>query len=131
MACNYKCGKPCPRFVRTTAVAFAGDTLTLTLPEDITYTAGCRYCLVIAQTIPDATTIGADVVAVIGAGTTEFPLITRCGDPVTATQIGTRRKYPVLISTTATGGTIRVLCDLRMWITQRLMHSTTQWKEAR
>ena len=112
MNCNYRCGKLCPNFVITTAVAFADDTLTLTLPDNITYADCHKYCIVIGQTIPDTTTINAEVVAVVGTGTTEFPLVTRCGAPVLAQQIGTRRKYPVLISTTATGGTIRMLCDL-------------------
>lgn len=112
MACKYKCGKLCPNFVVTTAVAFAGGTLALTLPEDITYTDCHKYCIVIGQTIPDTTTLNADVVAVIGTGTVEFPLVTKCGTTVVAQQIGTRRKYPVSINTTATGGNIRVLCDL-------------------
>lgn len=112
MACNYKCGKLCPNFVVTTAVAFAADTLTLTLPDDITYVDGHKYCIVIGQTIPATTTLNAEVVAVVGAGTVTFPLITRCGAPVVAQQIGTRRRYPVCINTTAAGGTIRVLCDL-------------------
>lgn len=109
--CN-KCGKLCPRFVVTTAVAFATDTLTITLPEDITYTDGCRYCIVIGQAIPTETTLTAEVVAVIGAGTVEFPLIDRCGAPVTAQQIFTRKRYPVYVTTSATGGTLKILCDL-------------------
>lgn len=113
MACkNCKCGRLCPRFVVTSAVAFAGDTLTLTLPDNITYTDGCRYCIVVGQTIPEATTLTAEVVAVIGTGTVEFPLIDRCGTPVTAQQIFTRKRYPVYVTTSATGGTLKILCDL-------------------
>ena len=109
---NNKCGKLCDHFVVTTAVAFADGTLTLTLPDDITYGSCEKYCLVIGQTIPDTTTLNAPVVAVIGAGTTEFPLLTRCGAPVVAQQVETRRKYPVYVTTTATGGTFKMLCDL-------------------
>ena len=114
MDCRYfnNCGKLCPNFVITTAVAFAGDTLTLTLPDDITYTDGCIYCIVIGQTIPDETTLNATVVAVVGDGTTTFPLLDRCGAPVLARQLSTRTRYPVRVNTTATGGSIRVLRTL-------------------
>lgn len=114
MSCgNYNnCGKLCPRFVITTAVAFAGDTLTITLPDTITYTDGCQYCIVIGQAIPDATTYNATVVAVVGDGTTTFPLLDRCGAPVLARQLSTRTKYPVRVNTTATGGSINVLRTL-------------------
>lgn len=109
MCVNNKCGRLCPNFVVTTAVAFAGDTLTLTLPDNVTYTNGCKYCFVIGQTLPDATTLTATVEAVIGAGTTAFPVLTRCGSPVTAQQLATRTLYPVIVSTSATGGSLRML----------------------
>ena len=112
MCVNNKCGRLCPNFVVTTAVAFAGDTLTLTLPDNVTYTDGCKYCVVIGQTIPTETTLTAEVVAVIGTGTTAFPVLTRCGSPVTAQQVFTRTRYPVLVTTSATGGNLRVLCPL-------------------
>lgn len=114
MACRYntQCGKLCPHFAIVTEVAFATGTLTLTLPDDVTYSDRQKYCIVIGAALPDTTTINAPVVAVVGDGTTEFPLLTRCGAPVVAQQIATRRKYPVLISTTATGGSIRILSCL-------------------
>ena len=114
MDCRYfnNCGKLCPNFVITTAVAFAGDTLTITLPDNITYTDGCIYCIVIGQTIPDETTLNATVVAVVGDGTTTFPLLDRCGAPVLARQLSTRTRYPVRVNTTTTGGSIRVLRTL-------------------
>lgn len=109
---NTGCGKICPRFAVTTAVTFANGVLSLTLPDTLTYSNGEKYCIVIGQTIPDTTTLNAPVVAVIGTGTTEFPLISRCGSPVVAQQVSTRVKYPVCVSTTATGGSLRVLRDL-------------------
>ena len=114
MACNYcnNCGKLCPRFVFITEAAFAGDTLTLTLPDDITYTDGCRYCIVIGTVIPDETTLNATVVAVVGDGTTTFPLLDHCGAPVLARQLSSRTRYTVRVNTTATGGSIKVLRPL-------------------
>lgn len=114
MPCIYNdnCGKICPHFAVTTAVTFADGVLSLVLPDDITYSNGEKYCIVIGQTIPDTTTLNAPVVAVIGTGTTEFPLISRCGSPVVAQQVSTRVKYPVCVRTTATGGSLRVLRNL-------------------
>lgn len=112
--CRYgsNCGKLCEHFVVTTAVAFAAGTLTLTLPDDVTYGNGEKFCIVIGQTIPDTTTLNAPVVVVIGAGTTAFPLVTRCGAPVVAQQVSTRRKYSTRVTTTAAGGSFKALCDL-------------------
>lgn len=113
MRCTYNktCGKICPHFVVTTAVAFTDGSLVLTLPDDVTYSDNQKYCIVIGQTIPDTTTLNAPVVAVIGTGTTQFPL-TRCGSPVVSQQVSTRVKYPVIIKTTATGGSLAVLREL-------------------
>lgn len=114
MSCRYgnKCGKLCEHFVVTTDIAFADGTLILTLPDTVTYGSCEKFCIVVGQTIPDTTTINAPVVAVIGTGTTEFPLVTLCGSPVVAQQISTRYKYATVVNTTATGGAIKVLCDL-------------------
>lgn len=113
MNCKYNktCGKLCPHFVVTTAVAFTDGSLILTLPDDVTYADGHKYCIVIGQTIPDTTTLNAPVVAVIGTGTEQFAL-TRCGVPVVAQQISTRVKYPVCVRTTQTGGAFVVLREL-------------------
>ena len=107
---NDTCGRLCSHFVVTTAVAFTDGSLVLTLPDDVTYGNGEKFCIVIGQTIPDTTTLNAPVVVVIGEdGTTEFPLITRCGAPVVSQQVTTRVKYPVLVTTSGTGGTLRML----------------------
>lgn len=109
---NNSCGKVCPHFVVTTAVAFTDGNLVLTLPDDITYGDREKFCIVIGQTIPDTITLNAPVVAVIGTGTTQFPLLTRCGTPVVSQQISTRVKYPVFVRTTSTAGSFTVLRDL-------------------
>lgn len=101
----------CDRLIISQAVTFAADTLTINLPAG-SYGNGCRYCIVIAQTIPAETTINAAVVVTIGDGTVEYPLTNRCCAPVTACAIRTRTKYPVVVSTTAAGGTFKVLGGL-------------------
>ena len=98
----------CDRLILSQAVTFADDTLTINLPEG-SYGDGCRYCIVVAQAIPEDTTINAAVVVTIGDGTAEFPLTNQCCAQLTACSIRTRTKYPVVVSTSATGGTFKVL----------------------
>ena len=97
----------CDRLIISQAVTFADGTLAINLPAG-SYGNGCRYCIVVAQTIPAATTITAPVVITIGDGTEEYPLTNTCCAQLTACAIRTRTKYPVLVATDATGGTFKV-----------------------
>lgn len=107
MSCKPVC-KLCKRFVISQAVTFADDTLTINLPAG-DYTNGEKYCIVVAQSIPSTTTISAPVVITIGSGTVQYPL-TKCNcAQVTACGIRTRTRYSTVVSTTATGGTFRML----------------------
>ena len=101
----------CDRLIISQAVTFADGTLAINLPAG-SYGNGCRYCIVVAQTIPAATTITAPVVITIGDGTEEYPLTNTCCAQLTACAIRTRTKYPVLVATDATGGTFKVLGKL-------------------
>lgn len=101
-------GKLCDRFILSQAVTFADGTLTINLPAG-SYANGCKYCIVVAQAIPAETTILAPVVITIGEGTTEYPLTKRCCAQVTACGIRTRTRYAVIVSTSATGGTFKML----------------------
>lgn len=109
MACNdnYICHL-CPKLILSQAVTFADGTLTINLPAG-SYNAGQKYCIVVAQAIPAATTITAPVVVTIGTGTEEYPLTNRYGVQVTANLIRSRTKYATCVSTTATGGAFRML----------------------
>lgn len=107
MACKNVC-KLCDNLVISTAVAFTGGNLVITIPAG-SYTNGCKYCIVIAQTIPDTTTINAPVVIQIGAGTEQYPLTKRNCAQVTACGVRTRTKYCTVVSTNATGGTFKLL----------------------
>ena len=101
-------GKLCDRFILSQAVTFAAGTLTINIPAG-SYADGCKYCIVVAQAIPAETTIVAPVVIMIGEGTTEYPLTNRCCAQVTACGIRTRTRYAVIVSTSATGGTFKML----------------------
>ena len=107
MACSDVC-KVCPRQVISQAVTFAAGTLTINLPAG-SYNNGEKYCIVVAQAIPAATTITAPVVVTIGDGTETYPL-TGCNcAQLVACQIRTRTRYAARVVTTATGGTFRLL----------------------
>lgn len=107
MSCKPVCTL-CERLVISQAVTFAGGTLTVNIPAG-SYANGEKYCIVIAQTIPAAATITAPVVVTIGAGTEEYPLTGKNCAQVTACALRTRTRYSVVVSTSATGGTFKML----------------------
>lgn len=98
----------CRRLVLSDSVTFTGGNLVIDLPAG-SYNDGEVYCIVVAQAIPAATTITAPVVITIGGGTVLYPLTNRCCAQVTACGIRTRTKYTTRVSTTATGGTFKLL----------------------
>lgn len=98
----------CNRLIISQAVTFAAGTLTVNIPTG-SYNNGERYCIVVAQAIPDATTITAPVVITIGDGTEEYPLTNRCCAQVVAASLRTRTRYATVVSTSATGGSFRML----------------------
>lgn len=101
----------CPNLVISTAVTFADGTLTVNIPA-ATYGNGCKYCIVIAQTIPTETTITAPVVITIGDGTTTYPLVNCDCTAVTACSVNTRTRYPVIVRTDIAGGSFKLLNKL-------------------
>lgn len=107
MNCRNVC-RVCDRLIISEAVTFLDGTLTINLPAG-SYNNGCKYCLVVAQAIPAATTITAPVVITIGTGTEEYPLTNSCCAQVTACSIRTRTKYSTVVSTSATGATFKLL----------------------
>ncbi len=107
MACRNVC-KLCPRLVISQNVTFASGVLTVNLPAG-SYNRGEKYCIVIAQAIPDAATINAPVVITIGTGTVQYPLTRRNCAQVTACGLRTRTRYAVCVSTSPTGGSFRLL----------------------
>ena len=104
---RYVC-KLCDRLVISQAVTFASGVLTINLPAG-SYNDGQRYCIVIAQTIPDTATITAPVVVTIGDGTVTYPLVDQCCAQVTACALRTRTRYAVRVATSATGGSFKML----------------------
>ena len=107
MACTNVC-RLCPRFILSQSVSFTGGNLIINLPAGA-YNAGEKYCIVVAQAIPTATTITAPVYVTIGDGATLYPLTNRCCAQLTACSIRTRTRYSAVVITTPTGGSFRLL----------------------
>lgn len=111
MACKNVC-KLCDRLIISTAVTFtAGTGLIITVPEG-SYQDGCKYCIVVAQTIPAATTITAPVFIQIGDGTELYPLNKCDCTQATACSIRTRTKYSTRVETSATAGVFKLLGNI-------------------
>ena len=105
--CKNVC-KLCDRLVISEAVTFTGGNLVINLPAG-SYANGEKYCIVVAQAIPAATTITAPVFITIGDGTELYEL-TRCDcSQVTACGLRTRTRYSIRVSTDATGGVFKML----------------------
>lgn len=107
MACPTVC-RLCKRLIISTAVAFTNDQLVITIPAG-SYEDGEKYCIVVAQSIPEETTITAPVFIQIGEGTELYPL-DRCDcSQATACNIRTRTRYSTRVVTDANTGTFRLL----------------------
>lgn len=107
MSCKPVC-RLCDRLVISQEVTFDGTNLIINIPAG-SYENCCKYCIVVAQTIPAATTINAPVFITIGDGTVLYPLNKCDCAQVTACGIRTRTRYSTKVVTTPTGGSFRLL----------------------
>ena len=111
MACKTVC-KLCKRLIISTAVAFtAGTGLVITIPAG-SYLDDEKYCIVVAQSIPSATTINAPVFIQIGTGTQLYPLEKCDCTQTTACSIRTRTRYSTKVETSPTTGVFRLLGNI-------------------
>lgn len=100
--------KLCNRLAISSSVTFTGGNLIINLPAN-SYRDCERVCIVVAQAIPEATTINAPVFITLGTGAVQYPLVNRCCSQITACAIRTRTRYSTVVSTNATGGTFKLL----------------------
>ena len=114
----YNC-RLCDRLIISQAVTFTAPNLIINLPAGA-YQNCETYCIVVAQAIPDTTTINAPVFITIGDGTELYPL-NRCnGVQATASGIHTRTRYATRVATTTTGGAFRLLGKICCYPTDNL-----------
>lgn len=114
----YNC-RLCDRLIISQAVTFTAPNLIINLPAGA-YQNCEKYCIVVAQAIPDATTINAPVFITIGDGTELYPLNQCNGVQATASGIRTRTRYATKVTTTATGGAFRLLGKICCYPTDNL-----------
>lgn len=111
MSCvNTNC-KLCNNLIISTGTSIVTVGTVPTLVIDIpaaSYANGRKICLVIAQTLPAATTLTTPVAISIGGDTTTvYPLVNCNNIQVTASDVKTRRKYTLNVVTSATSGIFR------------------------
>lgn len=111
MACKNTC-KLCKNLIISTNVVFNADlgNLYIQIPEG-SYNDCQKYCIVIAQTIPTDTVIGAPVYIQMGTGNA-YPLQKKNCAQATACSIRSRTKYSTVVRTSTTGGVFRLCGDV-------------------
>lgn len=107
MACKNVC-RLCDKLILSQSITFTGGSLVVNLPDG-SYNNNSKYCIVLTQAIPAATTINAPVVFTIGSGTQQYPLVNRCCRPVTACGVRARTRYSTIVETTPTTAVFKML----------------------
>ena len=102
--------KLCRKIVLSQNITFNGTSLVVNLPEN-SYENCQNYCIILAQSIPDTTTINAPVVFSIGTGTVEYPFVNCDCTPIYASQVRTRHKYKVRVNTAVNDGVFKYIGD--------------------
>ena len=98
----------CNKLVISDSVTFTNGSLVIDLPQ-AAYGNCQKYCIVVAQAIPAATTITAPVFITIGDGTELYPLNKCDCTQATACSIRTRTRYATRVETSATTGVFKLL----------------------
>lgn len=98
----------CDRFILSQAITFDGTNLVVNLPASA-YGNCQKYCIVLAQSIPETTTINAPVVFTIGTGTTLYPFVNCDCTPIYASQVRTRRIYSTRVNTAVDTGVFKYI----------------------
>lgn len=98
----------CPRLILSTAVNYeaSSNNLIVNLPAG-SYGNKEKYCIVIAQSLPDVATINAPVVFTITGGTARYAFVNCDCTPVLASQLRTRRKYTTRVNTSIGTGVFK------------------------
>lgn len=110
MECVKNC-RLCNKFILSQSITYnAGvNQLIVDLPANA-YGNGQKYCIVLAQSIPDTTVINAPVVFTIGTDTTTtYPFVNCDCTPVYASQVRTRRVYSTRVNTAVGTGVFKYI----------------------
>lgn len=102
--------KLCDKMILSQGISFTGGNLVVDLPARA-YENGTKYCIVLAQTIPNTATINAPVVFTINGGATQYPFVNKDCTPIYASQVRTRRIYPSRVNTAVNAGVFKYVGD--------------------
>lgn len=102
------CDRLCKHLIISDSVSFTDNTLVINIPQN-NYGNNEKYCIVVAQSIPDTVTINAPVVITIGADETTYALLNPDCTPVYAASINTRTRYATRVHTNISGGVFTLL----------------------
>ena len=102
--------KLCNNLILSTAINYdaATNSVLVGLPAN-TFENCQKYCIVLAQAIPEAATINSQVLFTIGTNPTQYPFVNKDCVPVYATQIRTRRIYPIKVNTSINTGVFKYI----------------------
>lgn len=122
--CNNRNCRICDKLIISDTVSIVTvdgtDTLVIDIPAG-TYLNCEKYCIVVAQAIPDTATINLPVAFSIGGiTTTVYPFINCNCTQVTASGVRTRCRYPVVVCTNSTSGVFKALNNIRCYPTDNL-----------
>lgn len=98
----------CDKFILSQEITFDGTNLVVNLPANA-YGNGCKYCIVLAQSIPAETVINAPVMFTIGDSTTMYPFLNQDCTPIYASQVRTRRIYSTRVNTAVETGVFKYI----------------------
>lgn len=111
MSCINNC-KLCNRLILSTAINYDETTNQTIVALPAGAYGNCeKYCIVLAQSLPTASTINSQVVFTIGTGATRYQFLNKDCTPVLASQIRTRRIYPTKIKTYSGTGVFKYVGD--------------------
>lgn len=101
----------CDKFILSQSIVFnpTFNQLIVDLPAG-NYGNCTKYCIVLAQSIPENTTINAQVVFTIGGNqTVGYPFLNKDCTPIYASQVRTRRVYPTRVNTAVNTGVFKYI----------------------
>lgn len=104
MACKNVC-RLCNNLIISETVEYTAPNVVVTIPAG-SYNNCQKYCIVLAQAVPDTALVNAPVVIEIGDGAEQYPVVQCNGTPLTARYLSTRTKYSTILNTNVAGGAV-------------------------
>lgn len=100
----------CDKLILSTAINYDGSTnqVIVALPAN-SYGNCQKYCIILAQSLPTAATLDAQVVFTIGNNPTRYPFVNKNCTPIYASQVRTRRVYNTRVNTAVNAGVFKYI----------------------